>query len=82
MWPQINLEHFYKSRFWRIFDNFLKPFFRSSSVTHGLAKLKTVLYRNNMVPDRQGSAAHEIQKTLNHPNLDGTLTNRYLTKYK
>ena len=47
-------------------------FHRSSSVTSGLAKLwtynmshiikhlGTVLYRNHVVPDRQGSAAHEI----------------------
>ena len=35
-----------------------------SRQTHFISQLGTVLYRNYMVPGRQGSAANEIQKII------------------
>ena len=35
--------------------------------TFDILFLGTVLYRNHMVPERQGSAAHEIQKIIGSP---------------
>ena len=32
-----------------------------------ISQVGTVLYRIHMVPDRQGSAAHEIQKIIEYP---------------
>ena len=49
-------------------------FFRSSFVKHGLARLfifysttRDLLYRDHVVPGRQGSAVHEIQKIIESP---------------
>ena len=42
----------------------ISPHKESPDFSHFIYQLGTVIYRNHMVLDRQGSAAHEIQKII------------------
>ena len=51
---------------------FFLPYFATQGVAQLLTfieQLGTVLYRNHMVPDRQGLATHETQKISESPLL-------------
>ena len=52
-----------KNRFFAL----ILPHMESPDFWHFILLQVTVLYRNHMVPDRRGSAAHEIKKIIESP---------------